>query len=287
MLVDLSDRAALTDALAGANALYHAAAKVDDSGPWAMFQREIVDTTRRVMQSAADAGVRSVVHISSLAAYGHPDFRANLIAENAPLAQRLRLWDYYAAAKAQSEQAAREAAPSVAILRPGLAYGERERSVFSRIVRTMRAGRAALLGSGENLMNIVYAGDIAEAAVAAAQRDAAQGQAYNLASAGEITQRELYDLLAAELDLPQVARSVPLPIARAGAFGLEALSRLLHGPRPIITRHGVSLICRPCRYSTEKARRELDWQPTMPAAEGVRRMAAWIRERETAQSGPH
>lgn len=279
-VADLEDAEALSQAMAGANVLYHCAAKVDDCGPWTMFQREIVDATRRVMQCASRAGVDRVVHLSSLAAYGHPNFGRGLVMETDPLAQRLRFWDYYCRAKAQSEAAAREAAPGVTIIRPSLAYGERERSVFSRIIRTMRAGKAALLGSGENLMNLVYAGDVAAGAIRAAAHEGARGQAYNLSSAGEITQREMYELLASALDLPPVRRRVPLRAAYAGAFALESFARLLHGPRPIITRHGISLLCRPVKYSTEKGRRELGWQPAMPAAEGMRRMATWILDRE-------
>jgi dihydroflavonol-4-reductase len=240
-----------------------------------MFQTEIVETTNRVLQSARRAGVSRAVHISSLAAYGHPNFKAGVVMESDPLAQNLRVWDYYSLAKAQSEAAAREAFPDVTILRPSLALGERERSVFSRIVAAMRAGRARLLGDGDNLMNLVYAGDIAAAAIFAANVDAARGQAYNLSSEGEISQRELYDLLSAALGLPRVARKVPFPVAYAGAFALESLARL-GGPKPFITRHGLSLICRSVKFSTEKARRELHWRPQMPAAEGIRRMADWM-----------
>jgi nucleoside-diphosphate-sugar epimerase len=279
-VADLEDAEALSQSMADADVLYHCAAKVDDSGPWAMYEREIVDSTRRVMQCASRAGIDRVVHVSSLAAYGHPNFRQGQVQETDPLSQRLRIWDYYCRAKAISEEAARETAPGVTIIRPSLAFGERERSVFSRIVRTMRAGKAALLGSGDNLMNLVYAGDIAAGAIAAAAHEAARGQAYNLSSPGEITQREMYDLLASSLNLPPVRRRVPLGAAYAGAFALEAFSRLLHGPRPIVTRHGVSLLCRPVKYSTEKARSELGWQPAMPAAEGMTRMAAWIAERQ-------
>ena len=281
VVADLRQHESVAQALAGVDSLYHCAAKVDDCGPWPMFRREIVDTTRSVMQGASAAGVPRVVHVSSLAAYGHPRFDQP-VAEDAPLAQRLRLWDYYCLAKSQSETTAREAAPHVTVVRPSLAYGERERSVFSRIIATMRAGRAALLGSGDNLLNLVYAGDIAAGAILAAGCETARGQAYNLSSGGEITQRQLYEALAAAFGLPPVTCRVPLPAAYCGAFALEARARLLNGSRPVITRHGISLLCRPCTYSVEKAQRELGWRPQMPAEEGIQRMAEWMRERDLA-----
>ena len=277
-IASLRDADSVAAELAKGDTLYHCAARVDDSGPWSMFQTEIIDTTRSVLHAAKQAGVSRVVHLSSCAAYGHPDFTKGKVTEDMPLAQNLRLWDYYCQAKAESEAVAREIMPDVAIVRPSWSYGERERSVFPRILRTMRRGKAKLLGSGENLLNLVYAGDVAAGTILAATVPAARGRTYNLASEGEITQRELYDVLAAELDLPPVRRRVPLGIVRRAAFAMEATHRLLHGPRPIITRHGMSLICRPVQYSIERARLELGWQPQMPAVEGIHRMMHWMRK---------
>jgi nucleoside-diphosphate-sugar epimerase len=141
----------------------------------------------------------------------------------------------------------------------------------------MRRGRAALLGSGENVLNLIDARDVAAGAILAAQAEIARGQAYNLASNGEITQRQLYDVLADALELPRVSRRVPLAVAKPGALAMEFAARVLHGPRPLITRHGISLICRPPRYSIEKAARELNWRPQVSALEGVRRMASSMR----------
>lgn len=274
---DLSASDGLAKALAGADVLYHCAAKVDDCGPWTEFQEGIVDTTRRVMQAARTAAVERVVHVSSLAAYGHPKFASGPVTEDDPLAQNLHLWDYYAAAKAQSEAAARGIVSDVTIVRPSWSYGKRERSVFPRIVGAMQKGRAALLGPGDNLLNLIDARDVAAGAILAATVPAARGQAYNLASEGEITQRQMYDTLAAALELPAVTRRIPLTAAKVGALGLEFVARVLHGPRPLITRHGISLICRPVTYSIEKARRELSWAPQSPAVEGLERMAKWMR----------
>lgn len=278
---DLSDAPALEKSLTGAHVLYHCAAKVDDCGPWIDFQKAIVDTTRRVVEAARQVAVDRVVHVSSIAAFGHPNFANGPVSEDAPLAQNLRLWDYYAAAKAQSESAARDVRSDVTIVRPSWTYGERERSVFPKIVNAMRRGRAVILGTGDNLLNLVDARDVAAGAIAAATSEEARGQAYNLASTGEVTQRQMYDILATTLNLAPVRRRVPIRVAYAGAFAMEAYARLLKGPRPLITRHGISLICRPVGFSTEKAKRELGWQPRYPTAEGLRRMASWMSARST------
>jgi nucleoside-diphosphate-sugar epimerase len=46
---------------------------------------------------------------------------------------------------------------------------------------------------------------------------------------------------------------------------------------PHFTRYVVALIGRSTRYSMERARTELGWQPRVPAAEGLRRTLEWYR----------
>ena len=48
---DLEDRAALEAGAAGADVAFHAAATVDDWGPWTEFRRVNVDGTRRVVEA--------------------------------------------------------------------------------------------------------------------------------------------------------------------------------------------------------------------------------------------
>ncbi len=68
---DITDPASLRAACQGVDVVYHAAAKVGDWGPWQEFQRITVDGTRNVVEAAVAAGVRRLVHISSIRAYGY------------------------------------------------------------------------------------------------------------------------------------------------------------------------------------------------------------------------
>jgi nucleoside-diphosphate-sugar epimerase len=137
-----------------------------------------------------------------------------------------------------------------------------------------------VIGPGDNLLNIVYAADVAEGAVLAATHPAARGQAYNLSSEGEITQRQFLDLLTAELGLPPVRRHFPYRLAFVGGFLAEVVGRAIRLRRPPhFTRYAVALIGRPTRFSTEKARTQLGWQPRVGVHEGLRRTLDWHRAR--------
>jgi nucleoside-diphosphate-sugar epimerase len=70
---------------------------------------------------------------------------------------------------------------------------------------------------------------------------------------------------------------VPVPLARAGAWGAEQAARLL-GIHPPLTREGVRFFTASRAFSIEKAERELGWVPQVDVEEGTRRSVAWYRE---------
>src|SRR5207253_10671016 len=122
--------------------------------------------------------------------------------------------------------------------------------------------RAPIIGSGDNYLNIIYAGDVAAGAILAANHPSAKGQAYNLCSEGEVKQKDLLNALTDALSLPRVTKHVPYGLAIRWAFVLECLKRMTFAKKPpTITRRAIYLIGRSTQYSTQKARADLGWRP--------------------------
>src|SRR5882724_6690621 len=185
--VDLRDPATVRRAVAGAGVVYHCAARVSDWGPWSVFEEEAVTATRNLVDACKAADVGRLLHVSSISVYGHPKLGPDeLITEDVPLGQRFWMWDYYPRAKLLAEQIAWEF-PRVTVVRPSWLYGPRDRVTIPRIVPAILARRVPILGSGDNLLNIIYAGDVAAGAILAANAPQAVGQVYNLCSEGEAT----------------------------------------------------------------------------------------------------
>ena len=137
--------------------------------------------------------------------------------------------------------------------------------------------KAPMIGSGDNYLNIIYAGDVAAGAILAANHPGAQGQAYNLCSEGEVKQKDLLNALTDALSLPRVTKHVPYWLAIRWAFVLEAFGKLLRRTKPpTITRRAIYLIGRSTQYSTQKARGQLGWKPQVNIQEGVRRTLEWF-----------
>ena len=98
---DIGDRSALEQAAAGCEVVYHAAAKVGDSGPWEEFERDNVEGTRNVLEAAAAAGAKRFVHVSTEAVLIAGDPLVN-VDETAPL--RTDSKAFYSRSKAMAEQ---------------------------------------------------------------------------------------------------------------------------------------------------------------------------------------
>lgn len=276
---DVTEPATLPAACAGVDVVYHSAAKVGDWGPWEEFQRVTIDGTRNVLEAAIAAGVRRFVHISSISAYGYYTDPI-VVDETFELGYRLYRWAYYSKSKVAAEQivwaAHRAGRIEVTVIRPAWIYGPRDRTTIARLYSMVRAGRAKILGRGDNRLNVVYAGNVAEAAIAAAGRPEASGEAFNCSNDGEITQQAYFDLLARAIGAPPVRRHVPYRLAYAAGFVLECLGHLLRQTRPpFVTRYAVWLMGRRSYFSAEKARRLLGWQPTVTYEAGVPATVRW------------
>ena len=274
---DLHDADAVKRAAQGATIVYHSAAKVSDWGPWSEFEKEAVTSTRNVVEACQSAGVSRLLHVSSISVYGHPKVAGGAkITEETPLGQGFWMWDYYPRAKLIAEQIAREYSATTTI-RPSWLYGPRDRITIPRVIPALMQQKAPIIGSGENYLNIIYAGDVAAGIILAANHPDAIGQAYNMCSEGEVKQKDLLNALTDALSLPRVTKHVPYGLAIRYAFVLEAIAKLLRRSKPpTITRRAIYLIGRSTQYSTQKARAQLGWQPRVNIQEGIRRTLEWF-----------
>jgi nucleoside-diphosphate-sugar epimerase len=162
------------------------------------------------------------------------------------------------------------------ILRPSWIYGRRDLVSIPRVIDLIRRRKVKLIGSGENMMNLVSARDVARGIVLAANAPQARGQAYHLCNRGEITQREFFALLSKRLNLPPVKRRVPVPLAWTVARVLEFVYRSIGTTSPPpVTRRALLLLSRPTRFSIAKAERDLGWRPEVPVRDGLEDAVQW------------
>ncbi|MFH1748473.1 MAG: NAD-dependent epimerase/dehydratase family protein [Planctomycetota bacterium] len=279
---DITDPRSLATACAGVDTVYHSAAKVGDWGPWEEFQRITIDGTRNMLEAAAKAGVHRFIHVSSISVFGY--YTADqTIDETDEIGYGLYRWAYYTKSKIAAERLALAAHErgdmDVTVIRPAWIYGPRDRATIARLYRMIKNGQAKILGRGDNRLNVIYAGNIAEVAITAAGLPEAAGEIFNCSNDGEITQQEYFNLLAKACAAPPVKRHVPYRLAYTVGFILECLGHLFCWKKPpFVTRYAVWLMGRRSYFSAEKARKMLDWQPTVTYEVGVPLTIKWYLE---------
>lgn len=279
---DVTDPASLQRAFEGVEVVYHSAARVGDWGPWPEFQAITIDGTRNMVEAAAQARVRRFLHISSISVYGYHT-KPGTIDESYDLGFGMYRWAYYTRSKVAAEQLAwdyhQAGKIALSVIRPSWLYGPRDRTSIARQIRMVQRGRAKFLGQPDNRLNMVYAGNVAEASILAVDKPEAAGQAYNCSNDGDITQQQFWDMLAKAVNAPPVKTRVPYWGAYTAAFLLECMGHLTKSRKPpFITRYAVWLMGRRAYFSAEKARRELGWKPTVTYEVGIPLTVKWYFE---------
>jgi len=251
----LSDAAAVTAATEGCSSIFHLAAvsNVDEAyqAPVKTVEINVVGTLN-VLEAARKTDCNRVLFASTVWVYGgargvdvHEDSPfympgAGHVYTSTKIACELILHDY-----------AELYGLPFTILRYGIPYGPRARSgtVVPIFVRKALAGEPlTIFGDGSQYRNFIYVEDLAEGN-AKALAPIAENQIYNLEGPRPITVREVAETIRKIL---------------GGHVQIE-----FKASRPGDYRGKV--------VSNEKARRDLDWQPTVEFEEGMKRYVEWYR----------
>jgi nucleoside-diphosphate-sugar epimerase len=186
---DVTDPRALEAAAAGCDAVFHCAYGTSGSQRRRAFVNR--EGTRRLLEAAGKAGVRRVVHLSTLMVYGRT--ADGDLDETAP---RRRFGNAYSDSKLDAERAALDAARAgrvaAVVLQPTAVYGPYGGVWTERVLAQLRSGRVILVDGGDGLCNHLYVDDLVSAMLAAAMADGAVGEAFLVSGAEAVTWRELY-----------------------------------------------------------------------------------------------
>jgi nucleoside-diphosphate-sugar epimerase len=274
---DVRDREALASAVEAVDRVLHCAAQ---TGPWgseAVYLDVNVRALAALVEVALAAGVRRLVHVSSITVHGN-DVRGEAD-ETAPLHAEP---NPYSRSKVAGERLLarmiEERGAPVTIVRPGWIYGPRDSASFGRFVTMIRAGRMVMIGSGQNHVPLIYVRDAAEGVLLASEVDAAVGRSYLLVNDERVTQRDYLSAVAAEVGAPAPTRHVPYRLGLMLGSLAESRARLVRGHEaPPLTRYGIKLLGGENRFVIRRARQELGFSPRVSLAEGVSRSADWYR----------
>ncbi len=141
----------------------------------------------------------------------------------------------YGRSKAAGEAAVHAAFPKAVVLRPSLLFGA-EDQFFNRFAAMATLAPVLPIIGGATRMQPVYAGDVAEAAMAALDDGAHAGKTFELGGPEVKTFRELMQWMLLIIERRRPIWDLPLPLARLQAGVLERL------PGKLLTRDQIKLL---------------------------------------------
>jgi NADH dehydrogenase len=213
---DLSSEAALAQLLAGSDAVINLIGILYESRRQT-FAEVHGELPGRIARAALAAGIPRMVQISAIGA--DPNARSA-----------------YARSKAQGEQAVRTALRAATILRPSIVVGP-EDGFFNRFAAMARLLPALpLIGGGRTRFQPVWVGDVADAIVAALEREDARGATFELGGPKVYSFAELMRYMLKVVGRRRLLLPLSFEVATLQARVMELL------PAPPLTRDQVELL---------------------------------------------
>ncbi|MFQ5678253.1 MAG: hopanoid-associated sugar epimerase [Gemmatimonadota bacterium] len=272
---DLTDYRSLREAVEGCDAVFHCAA---DYRLWAPDPSELYRTnvqgTRNVLRAAAESGIESVVHTSSVGALGLT--RDGTPADETTPVRLSSLIGHYKRSKFLAERVVEEwtrRGLRVFLVNPAAPVGELDikPTPTGRVIVDFLNGRIpAYVDTG---LNVVDVHDVAEGHLLAAERGR-PGRRYILGNRN-LTLRQILEILSAATGLPRPRLRLPhwAPLLYAAAEGARARRA---GRPPRVTLEGVRMARKRMYFDSGRAVRELGL-PQSPVEEAVGRAVEWFR----------
>jgi nucleoside-diphosphate-sugar epimerase len=155
--------------------------------------------------------------------------------------------------------------------------GPGDTSLLPRIVASARRGRLPQIGNGENLVDLTYVENVAQAIMLSMTAPAARGKTYHITN-GE--PRPLWPLIRSVCErLGVSSRFRPLPYRLAYWLGAALeMKAACCGGEPPLTRYTVAILGRTQTYNITAARRDLGYEPRIALDEGIERTLAYFEE---------
>ncbi len=159
---------------------------------------------RAIAEATRAAGIKRLVHVSAIGA--DPESPSG-----------------YGRTKAASEAAVFETLPNATIIRPSVQFGPEDQFINRYAAMTRFTLAMPAFGGGKNTMQPVFVGDVARAIADAVEGKVPGGRVYELGGPDVKTQREIVDLVLAEVGRRRVVVSTPWWVGRVAAAVLGRL----------------------------------------------------------------
>jgi nucleoside-diphosphate-sugar epimerase len=246
------------------------------------FAEVNVDGVRATIETAAAAGIRRAVVMSSNAPIGVSRYAYEVFDEDSPY----RPYMGYGRSKEAMERwllnrSAGGKQPEITIIRAPWFYGPEQPARQTRFFSMIKTGQFPLFGRGEHRRSMGYVDSLAFGILLAAAAPVAAGRLYWLADERPYPMAEIIntvrEVLRDDFGMAVKPTTIRAPgvicdMARLADWSLQKAG-LYHQEIHVLSEMNLTIAC-----SIERAQRELGYRPLVELREGMRRSVAWCLE---------
>jgi nucleoside-diphosphate-sugar epimerase len=271
---DIRDTTLMRKAVEGVDTIFHlASAHLELTEGDEYFESINVGAIRTLFDAARKAGVKRIVHCSSVGVYGPlPSVPADESSQCNPDI-------LYEMTKLRGEQAVLEEAErtglSAVILRPAWVYGPgcpRTLKLFRNLARQ----RFPMVGSGQNLRHPIFVQDMCDAFELAASTSDVEGEILIIAGERPLTVNELVETICTVLDVDPPRLRIPLPMMYPACWAMEKMGSIIRKEPPFSTR-SLKFFTENSAFRTDKAAEKLEFSAKVGLAEGLQLTSTQFR----------
>jgi len=272
---DLRDAESLRRAVDGVDHVYGIASLFRQAGlPEEVFHDINAEGIRRLFDAAIDAGVRRIVHCSTVGVLGHVADPPGT--EESPYSPG----DMYQRTKLEGEKIAMEYFRSGkmrgVVIRPAMIYGPGDTRNL-KLFRMIAKGHFFYVGPGRQCVHFIDVRDLARAFYLAMTRDDVNAEVFIIAGEKAVPLVEMVTRIADELGVKRPRIHLPVKPMQWLGSACEAICRPLHINPPIFRRR-VDFFTKNRHFDGSKARRDLGFEPAKTFEAEIADIIKWYKE---------
>jgi nucleoside-diphosphate-sugar epimerase len=270
----LNDRSSLAGALEGVSHVIHCAGKTK-ALRISEFEEVNVQGTRNLVEAIGTLGgqIQRLVHLSSLAACGPAVAEAPAREVDPP-----QPVSAYGRSKLKAERVITESEQTDAvILRPGGVYGPGD-SDFFQLFRAVQRGWCPVFAGGQQVLNLVYAEDLAQVAIRCLSAGSVRAGVYHVAHPRVIHALELTEQVAGVMQRRPRLVHLPAALLVPLSWGAELMGRLTGKPGILGIDRRKELMASGWVCDTTRLREEAGLACTTDLEPGLRSTLDWYRK---------
>lgn len=279
---NLNDPGAVSDAVAGCDAVVHVGGKAGVWGPYEEYYNANVAGTENVIKACIQHGVKRLVYTSSPSVVFHGGDMDGAD-ESVPYPDHYAT--HYPKTKAMAERmiiAANGDNLATVSLRPHLIWGPGDNNLFPLLVSRAKAGRLVIIGSGENLIDTVLVQNAAKAHLLALDRlkpgAPIAGKVYFITNGEPKTIKFMFNMVMDIYGLPPIERHLPKRLVYVIGWLMEKIYKTFNlKGEPALTSFLVEEMSTAHWFNISRARNDLGYNPEITIEEGARLLKEYLK----------